>query len=302
MNSRSSPFMGTGRNRGVVTDRDDAEWTFSSVVPAGWAPPPVDLNTDVAHSARVYDYILGGKDNFLADRVAAVGITQDWPNLPKSMRANRNFMARVAHVLAADHGIRQFLDIGTGLPTPPNLHEVAQQAAPESRILYVDNDPIVLVHARALLTSTPEGRTAYLDADFRDPETILESDQLRETLDLSQPIAVSLIAIVHFIVDDTVVKDLIDRIMRPLPAGSILALSTCTADSAPEEVRVGVAAYNANGIPLIARGQAGVERFFHGLELLDPGVVLVNHWHPDEQAAAVDDAHVHMYGGIARKP
>ncbi|SQD98205.1 hypothetical protein FMEAI12_4570005 [Parafrankia sp. Ea1.12] len=170
------------------------------------------------------------------------------------------------------------------------------------RILYVDNDPIVLAHARALLTSTPEGRTAYLDADFRDPETILESDQLRETLDLSQPIAVSLIAIVHFIVDDTVVKDLIDRIMRPLPAGSILALSTCTADSAPEEVRVGVAAYNANGIPLVARGQAGVERFFYGLELLDPGVVLVNHWHPDEQAAAVDDAHVHMYGGIARKP
>ncbi|TCJ33739.1 hypothetical protein E0504_36420 [Parafrankia sp. BMG5.11] len=169
-------------------------------------------------------------------------------------------------------------------------------------MLYVDNDPIVLAHARALLTSTPEGRTAYLDADFRDPETILESDQLRETLDLSQPIAVSLIAIVHFIVDDTVVKDLIDRIMRPLPAGSILALSTCTADSAPEEVRVGVAAYNANGIPLVARGQAGVERFFYGLELLDPGVVLVNHWHPDEQAAAVDDAHVHMYGGIARKP
>ncbi|WP_462204002.1 SAM-dependent methyltransferase [Frankia sp. CcWB3] len=141
----------------------------------------------------------------------------------------------------------------------------------------------------------PEGRTAYLDADFHAPEKILASEQLRETLDLAQPVAV-----IHFIADDAVVKDLVGRLMRPLPTGSILALSTCTADSAPEEVRVGVAAYNASGIPLVARDRAWVEQFFDGLEILDPSVVLVNHWHPDE-LAAVDDAHVHMYGGITRK-
>lgn len=262
----------------------------------------IDLKTEVPHSARVYDYLLGGKDNFSADRAAAAEITKDWPNLPRSMRANRNFMARVARHLAAEHGIRQFLDIGTGLPTSPNLHEVAQEVAPESRIAYVDNDPIVLVHARALLTSNPEGRTTYLDADLRDPDTILESRQLRETLDLDRPIAVTVFAILHFITDDAVVQDIIDRLMRPLPPGSILALSMCTADSAPEEVNAGVAAYNANGIPVVARDRAEVERFFDGLELLDPGVVLVNHWHADDLAAAVDDAHVHMYGGIARKP
>ncbi|CAO5192683.1 hypothetical protein FAIPA1_980001 [Frankia sp. AiPs1] len=160
----------------------------------------------------------------------------------------------------------------------------------------------MLVHARALLSSTPQGRTAYVDADFSDPRSIVESTQLRETLDLSRPVAVSLIAIVHFIIDDAVVRDLIEQIMRPLPAGSVLALSTCTADSAPEEVRRGVAAYNASGIPLVSRDKARVERLFEGLELIDPGVVLVNHWHPDEVAAATEDAHVHMYGGIARKP
>ncbi|WP_242614627.1 SAM-dependent methyltransferase [Actinomadura roseirufa] len=262
----------------------------------------LDLKTDIPHSARVYDYLLGGKDNYPADRAAAASITADWPNLPKSMRANRSFMARLAHRLAAEHGIRQFLDIGTGLPTAPNLHEVAQTVAPESRIVYVDNDPIVLVHARALLTSTPEGRTSYLDADFHDPDAILSSDQLGETLDLSRPVALSLIAIVHFMPDDAVVQDIIDRLMEPLAPGSMLALSACTADSAPEEVTAGVAAYNANGIPLVARDKAGMERFFDGLELLEPGVVLVNHWYPDEAAAEVDDAHVHMYGAVARKP
>ncbi|CAI7979621.1 SAM-dependent methyltransferase [Parafrankia sp. BMG5.11] len=284
-----------------MTESDDAGWDYRSVAP-DWVPPDVDLRTDVAHSARVYDYVLGGKDNFPADRAAAGEFVKSLPNLSTSMRANRSFMVRMARVLAAKHGIRQFLDIGTGLPTAPNLHEVAQKVAPESRIVYVDNDPIVLVHARALLTSTPEGRTAYLDADLHNPEGILESDQLRETLDLSQPVAVSLIAIVHFIADDTVVQDLIDRIMRPLPAGSVLALSTTTADSAPEEVHAGEAAYKANGIPLIARDKSTVERFFHGMELLDPGVVLVHHWHPDDEAAALDDAHVYMYGGVARKP
>ncbi|MEX5637548.1 SAM-dependent methyltransferase [Parafrankia sp. FMc2] len=268
----------------------------------GWAPPSVDLKTDVPHSARVYDYILGGKDNFPADRAAGEITAKSMPGVARSMRANRNFMARMAHILAAEHGIRQFLDIGTGLPTEPNLHEVVQKAAPESRIVYVDNDPIVLVHARALLTSTPEGRTAYLDADFTDPESILKSEQLTSTLDLSQPVALSLIAIVHFIPDETLIQNVIDRLMAPLASGSILALSTVTADYAPEPVAGGVAAYRANGISMTARDRTTVEGFFRGLEILEPGVVLVHRWHPDEDAAGYGDNESFMYGAIARKP
>ena len=149
--------------------------------------PSADLRTDVPHSARIYDYLLGGKDNFAADRAAAAEITKDWPNLSISMRANRHFMRRMTRYLAAEQGIRQFLDIGTGLPTAPNLHQVAQEVAPESRILYVDNDPIVLAHARALLRSSPRGKTGYIDADLRNVEGILHARQTRETLDLSQP-------------------------------------------------------------------------------------------------------------------
>jgi O-methyltransferase involved in polyketide biosynthesis len=262
----------------------------------------VGLKTEVPHSARIYDYLLGGKDNFPADREASAEITRDWPNLPKSMRANRDFMARVAHHLAAELGIRQFLDIGTGLPTSPNLHEVAQAVVPESRIVYVDNDPIVLVHARALLTSTPAGRTTYVDADLRDPDSILDSPQLRDTLDFDRPIALCLIAILHFITDEDEVRDIIDRLMAPLPPGSVLALSTVTADSASDEVTAGVAAYNARGIPKKARTKAEVEQLFAGLDLIEPGVQLVNHWHPENATRTFDDKHVHIYGGIAIKP
>lgn len=273
-----------------------------------WKPDPdalnesVDLKPDVPHSARIYDYLLGGKDNFPADRKAAAEIAKDWPNLPKSMRANRNFMARVARYLAENLGFRQFLDIGTGLPTAPNLHEVVQRVAPESRVVYVDNDPIVLVHARALLTSAPEGRTAYIDADLRDAETILDDPQTGEILDLDQPVALTLLAILHFVPDEQEAQAIVDRLVGPLPPGSALALSTTTADSAPEEVNAGVAAYNARGIPTKARTKADVERFFEGLDLVEPGVTLVNHWHPDDAARAVDDAHVHIYGGVATKP
>ncbi|TDD98194.1 SAM-dependent methyltransferase [Actinomadura rubrisoli] len=261
----------------------------------------MNLQTGIPHSARIYDYILGGKDNYPADRAAAASIVEDWPNLPTSMRANRKFMARMAHHLAAEHGIRQFLDIGTGLPTSPNLHEVVQAVAPESRVVYVDNDPIVLVHARALLTSTPEGRTGYLDADFRDSDAILESGRLRDYLDLDRPVALSLIAILHFIVDDAEVRRIINRLMEPLAPGSILALSTTTLDNNPEVVAAGVAAYNAHGIPTVARTKSEVETFFNGLEILDPGVVPVHHWHPDQEAAALDDAQVTIHGGIAVK-
>ncbi|WP_203780652.1 SAM-dependent methyltransferase [Paractinoplanes rishiriensis] len=261
----------------------------------------IELNTEVPHSARIYDYLLGGKDNFVADRAAAAAITVDWPHLAISMRANRNYMARQARFIAAELGIRQFLDIGAGLPTAPNLHEVVQEVAPESRVLYVDNDPLVLVHARALLTGSPQGRTAYLDADLHDPDAIVRSAEFHETFDLTRPVALSLIAILQFIVDDAEAHRIIDTLMAPLPPGSVLALSTVTAASAPDEVNRGVAAYVARGIDEKARDRAEVEKLFRGLDLIDPGVTLVNHWRPDEAARAVPDAHVHMYGGVAVK-
>jgi O-methyltransferase involved in polyketide biosynthesis len=262
----------------------------------------VDLKTDVPHSARIYDYLLGGKDNFSADREAAARITSVWPNLPISMRANRNFMARVVHYLAAERGIRQFLDVGTGLPTAPNLHDVVQQVAPKSRVVYVDNDPIVLVHARALVSSTPEGKTTYIDADLREPDRILAAPQLAETLDLSQPVAVCLIAIMHYIVDEQEAHRIVDRLLGPMPAGSALALSTATADTNPEEVGRGIAMYNARGITSKVRTKAEAEDLFTGLRLVEPGVTLVHRWHPDDESPAIEDASISMWGGVGIKP
>jgi O-methyltransferase involved in polyketide biosynthesis len=261
-----------------------------------------DLKTDVAHAARIYDYLLGGKDNFAADREAAARITEKLPDLPTSMRANRDFVGRVVHYLAAEAGIRQFLDVGTGLPTSPNLHEVAQQVAPQSRVVYVDNDPLVLVHARALLTSAPEGRTAYVDADLHDPDAIFSAPEFADTLDLSQPVAVTLMAILQYVSDDDEARYILDRLLAPLPSGSALALSTVTADTAPQQVGGGNAAYKDSGIPIRSRTRAEVERLFDGLRLVEPGVSLVTRWRPDAQARAVDDSHVYMYGGVAIKP
>ncbi|MGP4014913.1 SAM-dependent methyltransferase [Saccharopolyspora sp. 5N708] len=276
------------------------DWLGSKADEDGYRPPP-DLHTDKPHPARIYDYLLGGRDNFAADREASSGITEGWPNLPKSMRANRDFLVRVTRYLAAELGFRQFVDIGTGLPTSPNLHEVAQEVAPESRILYVDNDPIVLVHARALLTSTPEGRTAYVDADLRDTDAILNSEEYREILDLDRPVALTLLAVMHYILDQGEARDIIARLMEPLPQGSALVLSTTTHISAPEEVHKGIASYNAKGIAARSMDQTEVEDLFGGLELLPPGVTLINHWHPDDAAARFIDAHVHMLGGVAIK-
>jgi O-methyltransferase involved in polyketide biosynthesis len=262
----------------------------------------IDLRPDIPHAARIYDYLLGGKDNFASDREAAARITENLPNLPTSMRAARKFNARVIHYLATDLGIRQFIDIGTGLPTSPNLHEVAQRVAPESRVVYVDNDPLVLVHARALLTSSPEGRTAYIDADLHDPDAVLTTAQLRDTLDLNKPVAVTLMAILQYVTDDQVARGIIDRLLQPLASGSVLALSTVTADTAPEQVDRGNNAYKDSGIPIRSRTKAEVQALFDGLDLVEPGVTLVNHWHPDDEARAVNDAHVYMYGGVALKP
>ena len=259
----------------------------------------VDLNTSVPHSARIYDYLLGGKDNFEADRQAAAAIVESSPSLPISMRANRQYMARVAHFLAADRGIRQFLDIGTGLPTSPNLHEVVQKVDPTSKIVYVDNDPIVLVHARALLTSAPEGATAYMDADLRDVQKILDSPEVKQNIDFARPVSISLIAVLQFVPDEDEAHRVIDGLLAPFPAGSTLAISTVTAHN-PQAVAA-AASYRARGIAAKERTDDEVTALFRGLELLDPGVVLVNNWRPDAAAAETDDAHVQMSGGVAVK-
>jgi hypothetical protein len=259
----------------------------------------VELNASVPHSARIYDYLLGGKDNFEADRTAAAAIMEAAPSLPVSMRANRQFMVRVARYLAGELGIRQFLDIGTGLPTSPNLHEVVQQVEPSARVVYVDNDPLVLVHARALLTSRPEGQTAYIDADLRDVPSILGADQLTQTLDLSRPVAVSLIAIMQFIPDEDQARSIVKELMAPMPPGSALAISTVTAHNT--QAVDGAAAYRARGIPSKPRTDAEIKELITGLDLLEPGVTLVSRWRPDPAEQPVDDFHVQMSGGVAVK-
>jgi S-adenosyl methyltransferase len=262
--------------------------------------PVVDLRTDIAHSARVYDYLLGGKDNFPADREAGEKLLADWPGARIAARAARACMHRITRRLAEVHGVRQFLDIGTGIPTAPNLHEIAQEVDPACRVVYVDNDPIVLAHARALLTSTPEGRTAYLDGDLRGPDTILAQPALQTTLDLTRPVALTLINVLHFYPDEEAYP-LVERLVEALPSGSFLALTVGTADSAPQEVEYAARRYRDAGIENYQRTRAEVERFFTGLELDEPGVALANRWHPDD-GPALDDHEVIAYAGIGRKP
>jgi SAM-dependent methyltransferase len=263
--------------------------------------PSVDLRMDVPHSARVYDYLIGGKTNFEADRVAAHASVEAWPSLPISMRTTREFMQRLVRILTADYGMRQFLDIGTGIPTSPNVHEIAQAIAPEARVAYVDNDPIVLTHARALMSSTPEGRTCYIDADFRDPESIIENLKLKDVIDFSRPVALSLIAIVHFVLDQDDPQGIVRRFMDALAPGSFLALTVFTGDTDPVGVGGVSREYNARGIPLQVRDKAETEAFFKGYELLDPGVTLVHHWRPDADAASIRDEDIAMYAGVAVK-
>ncbi|MFE6779783.1 SAM-dependent methyltransferase [Streptomyces sp. NPDC057702] len=263
---------------------------------------PLPLDTSTAHPARVYDYMLGGKTNYPADQDAGRAMRRVWPSLSVSMWQNRDFMSRAVAYLAREHGIRQFLDIGTGIPTHPNLHEVAQGIAPESRIVYVDNDPIVLAHAQALLDSTPRGRTSFLRADLRDPEAIMTSPEVRDTLDPSRPTVLSAIAVVHFLEDTDDPYGVVRRLLDPLPSGSFLALTTATADSAPRQMTGVAREYARRGMTMRLRSYARSRAFFAGLDLVDPGVVLVHHWRPGSAQANVPDRHVAMYGGVARKP
>jgi hypothetical protein len=266
---------------------------------------PIDLKTDRPHPARVYDYLLGGKDNFEADRTAAAEGIKANPNSRIPPRENRAFLRRAVRYLAAEAGIRQFLDIGTGIPTSPNVHEVAQAVSPDSRIVYVDNDPIVLAHARALLTSNPRGATDYIDADLRDVDKILESAQLRKTLDFGQPVALLLIAIMHFIGDDDGPYGIARQLLDALPSGSYLALSHLTGDYDPKAWAGVAAVYRKSGVIMQVRAKPEIERFFTGLDLVEPGLVSLPHWRPDpgtEEAEHPTDAQVSVYGGVARKP
>ncbi|EPH41338.1 SAM-dependent methyltransferase [Streptomyces aurantiacus] len=263
---------------------------------------PLDrVDTSTAHSARVYDYILGGKDHYLVDVEAGDAMCRHWPSLPVHMRENRRFMHRAGRFLAEEKGVRQFLDIGTGLPTAPNLHEVVQKAAPESHVVYVDNDPIVLTHARALLQSSPEGATAYVDADMHDPDAILDSPEFSELLDLDKPVGLMIIGMLHFILppDD---HRLVRRLLDPLPSGSFLAMTIGTADFAPEEVGQVAEEYARQNMPMALRDLPTATSFFDGLELVEPGVVQVHKWRPGDGQHAVDDRAIAMYGAVARKP
>ena len=274
--------------------------------PADAGEPQIDLQLDRPHPARVYDYLLGGKDNFAADRAAAQAGLAANPNSRIPPRENRAFLRRVVRYLARDAGISQFLDIGTGIPTSPNVHEIAQDADPQARVVYVDNDPIVLAHARALLTSGPVGKTAYIDADVRNVGRILHSAELRQTLDMNRPVGLLLLAVLHFIADEDDPWDLAARLLAELPAGSYLALSHLTGDFDPAAWEGVAAVYRRSGVTMQVRPLAAVERFFTGLDLLDPGVVSLPRWRPDPndlgQQSQPTDAAVSVYGGLGCKP
>ncbi|GHB52711.1 MULTISPECIES: SAM-dependent methyltransferase [Streptomyces] len=267
----------------------------------GW--PADRIDTENAHSARIYDYILGGKDYYPADKEAGDAMASEWPALPIHMKANRDWMNRAVAWLAKEAGVRQFLDIGTGIPTSPNLHEIVQSVAPESRVVYVDNDPIVLTLSQGLLASSPEGRTAYIEADFQHPEAVLDSPEFRETLDLDKPVALTVIAIVHFVLDEDDAVGIVRRLLEPLPSGSYLAMSIGTAEFAPEDVGRVAREYAARNMPMRLRTIDEADEFFEGLELVEPGIVQVHKWHPDATSGeGIRDEDIAMYGAVARKP
>ena len=258
-----------------------------------------DVRSDVAHSARVYDYWLGGKDNFAADRALGEVIKDAVEAVPMMVKANRKFMLRSARYLVKEAGIRQFLDVGTGIPTSPNVHEAAQEIAPTSRVVYVDNDPIVLVHARALLTSTPQGRCSYLDADLRDPVSILRSREVADTLDLTQPVAVTFGSILMLLDDDSDPWAIVRHLLDAMPAGSYLVVSHPTGDMNPAAMAQ-VAAVSANaGMTFVPRSHQDVARFFDGYEMVEPGLVPVLAWRPDDEPAEDPDA-AYYWAGVAR--
>jgi hypothetical protein len=264
---------------------------------------PDPLQRDRAHGARIYDYLLGGKDNYDMDRAAGDASVKVWPALPIHMHAGRSFMHRVGRYLAREAGIRQFLDIGTGIPTKPNLHEIVQEVAPDARIVYVDNDPIVLAHSRALMHGTREGRIEYIDGDMRDPEAILAAPQLRDTLDLTQPIGLLLISMLHFIEDDDEALRVVRRVMDVLPPGSYFAATIATDEFNPEPLAKVRETYHEFGETLEWRTSEQALRFFEGLQLVEPGLVQMHKWRPNQidVGKMPADEDIAMYGAVGRK-
>ncbi|WP_305783956.1 SAM-dependent methyltransferase [Symbioplanes lichenis] len=254
------------------------------------------LDTTVPHSARIWNYWLGGKDNFEADRAAGDEVIAHIPDIPVGARSERAFLKRVVTYLVEEAGIRQFLDVGTGLPSADNTHEVAQSLDPSCRVLYVDNDPLVMAHARALLASTPEGACDYVEADLRDPEMILAA--ARRTLDFTRPIGLMLLGVVNHLMDDEVAYGSVAKLVDAMPAGSHLVLTHSTAEIHGEPMlRVMRETTERGGTPIRARTKAELERFFDGLELLEPGVVTCSRWRPDP---AADEPEVYLFAGVAR--
>ena len=257
------------------------------------------IDTTVPHSARIWNYWLGGKDNYAVDRMAGDQTIAVLPEIVDIARASREFLARVVRYLAADAGIRQFLDIGTGLPTANNTHEVAQRIAPSARVVYVDNDPLVLTHARALLVGSPEGATDYIDADARDVDTILRG--AAATLDFSQPVAITMLGILPFIGDDAVATGIVTKLLAAVPAGSYLALTHSTSEVSGERVVEAVRQWNQVApTPYTLRSPEQIAVFFDGLKMVEPGLVPCPRWRPDPgDAAGARD--MDEYCGLGRK-
>ncbi|MEU1419763.1 SAM-dependent methyltransferase [Kitasatospora sp. NPDC005751] len=259
------------------------------------------VDTSAPHSARVYDYWLGGKTNFPPDRAMGQAIEQAVPSVKAMAKENRAFQGRAVRYLAREQGIRQFLDLGTGIPTSPNTHEIAEAVSPGTRVVYVDNDPIVLAHARALMVSTPASRTTYIHADLGKPAELLGDPALTSTLDLDRPVGLLMIAVLMLVADEDDPWAKVAALRDALPSGSCLALTHPTQDFDPASVAKVAEAARAGGMTLVPRTRDEVAAFFDGWELIEPGVAPVMGWRPDGEPPA-DPTAAYYWGGVARKP
>jgi hypothetical protein len=267
-------------------------------------PTGVVIDTSVPHPARRYDYLLGGKTHYQVDRESADAIESAFPGIRIAALENRRFLRRAVTMLARDFGVDQFLDVGTGIPSPGNTHELAQGFHPAARVLYADNDPVVLAHSKALLTGTPEGRTAYIQADLRQPESILEHPQLLATLDLSRPVALTIVAVLHFISADERPYESVGALVSALPPGSFLVLSHGTWDFMPPAMVERIKALPAPKTgAFTTRTKAEIARFLTGMELIEPGLVPLNRWRAEtEPQPRPTDAETAFYGVVGRLP
>ena len=274
--------------------------TDVSSTPESDATAGTGIDTTVSHSARIWDYWLKGKDNYQVDREVGDRIEEMLPDIVRQAREDRLFLGRVVRYLAGEAGVRQFLDIGTGLPTADNTHQVAQRVAPESKIVYVDNDPLVLAHARALLTSTPEGATDYIHADMHDPATIIAD--AGQTLDFGQPIAVTMLGVLWHVLDNDEAYAIVNRLLQAMPSGSYLALNHPTLEVTGEKMATAIRYWNEYGTPPgTHRTPAELTQFFDGMDLVEPGVVSITRWRP-EATSSGEPEEIDQFGGVGRKP